>query len=101
MTRRPYRSGKKHSESRFRVNCPHCKTFARARSSQMLTETYREVRFECTNDECGFVWVAGMEYVRALCPSDTPNPDIHIPFVTARRRPADASDPATPVAATG
>lgn len=100
MTRHPQHSGKKHRESRFRVKCPHCSTYARARSSDLLTPTYREVRFECTNDACGYIWVAGVEALRTLCPSDTPNPAIDIPIVTARR-PAGESEPATPVAAAG
>jgi len=79
------------------MKCLHCRGFARARSSELLTPTYREVRFECVDDACGFVWVAGIEALRTLCPSDRPNPAIDIPMFSARY--AVTNDPATsPVA---
>lgn len=100
MTRQPLRSGSKHRESRLRVKCPHCGSFARARSSDTLTPTYREVRFECVNDACGHVWLAGLEALRTLCPSDTPNPEIHLPCSAAAPATEDSST-AAPVAAAG
>lgn len=99
MTPSAHRSGNPRRESRFRVKCPHCHTFARARTSTRLTETYLEVRFECTNDACGFVWLAGVEALRSLCPSDMPNPEIQIPF--SARHPAANSEPAEATAAAG
>ena len=84
MSRHPLHSASARRESRFRVKCPHCLSFARARSSDLLTPTYREVRFECQNDACGHIWVAGLEAIRTLCPSDTPNPAIDIPLAAAR-----------------
>lgn len=91
MTRHPLHASTARRESRFRVKCPHCLSFARARSSDLLTPTYREVRFECQNDACGHIWVAGLEAIRTLCPSDTPNPAIDIPLAAAR---AASHDPA-------
>ena len=88
-----------HRESRYRVRCPHCDSFARARSSKQLTPTYREVRFECTNDACGHVWLAGLETLRTLCPSEQPNPEIHIPHAVPL--PTASAEPAAPVAAAG
>jgi hypothetical protein len=99
MTRNQQHSGERHRESRFRVKCPHCGKFARGRSSDVLTPTYREVRFECTNDDCGHVWVSGLEVLRTLCPSDTPNPDIQIPLAAAIR--TAINDTTTPIAAVG
>lgn len=83
-------------ESRFRIACPHCGSYARARNSYQLTTTYREVRFECTADNCGYIWVAGLEALRTLCPSDTPNPDVHIPLAEAIRQ--AFAEPSTPSA---
>lgn len=95
MSRHPICSASARRESRFRVKCPHCLSFARARSSDLLTPTYREVRFECQNDACGHIWVAGLEALRTLCPSDIPNPAISIPLATGR---AHRSEPATTTA---
>lgn len=99
MTRHPNRSGKHHRESRMRVKCPHCLGYARARSSDLLTPLYREIRFECVNDACGHIWVAGLEAIRTLCPSDTPNPDIQLPLSEAHG--AAGNQTAAPATAAG
>lgn len=99
MTRHPQHSASKHRESRFRMKCPHCLSFAKARSSDTLTATYKEVRFECVNDACGHVWVAGLEALRTLCPSEIPNPDIHLP--TTAGAAAVESTPAAKAARAG
>ncbi|HWX66058.1 MAG TPA: ogr/Delta-like zinc finger family protein [Rhodanobacter sp.] len=99
MTHAAQHPSSMHRESRFRVRCPHCDSFARARSSKQLTTIYREVRFECTNDACGHVWLAGLETLRTLCPSEQPNPEIHIPHAVAV--PVMSAEPAAPVAAAG
>ena len=77
VTRHP--RAHKHQQSRLRVECPHCGSFGRSRSSQRLTPTYTETRFECVNDACGHVWVAGMEVLRTLIPAAAPRPGIDIP----------------------
>lgn len=82
-------------QSRLRVRCPHCGSFARARSSDLLTPTYTEVRFECVNDACGHVWVAGLEALRTLCPSEQPSPTVHLPLAAALRQALNDPDPAT------
>ena len=99
MTHAAQHFAPKHRESRFRVRCPHCKSFARARSSKQLTAVYREVRFECTNDACGHVWLAGLETLRTLCPSEQPNPEIDIPLAVAM--PTASVEPAAPATAAG
>jgi len=82
-------------QSRLRVRCPHCNSFARARSSDLLTPTYIEVRFECSNDACGHVWVAGLEALRTLCPSEQPNPTVHLPLTAAIRQALGEPTPAS------
>jgi hypothetical protein len=84
--------------SRLRMACPHCGSFSRVRKSEAITPTYRELRLVCSNDACGHVWVAGLEALRTLCPSDQPNPEIHIPLGAAIRA-AIAEPSSTPVAA--
>jgi hypothetical protein len=99
MTQIPQRSENSRRESRLRLSCPHCDAYARVRTTYKLTKTYREMRIECTNDACGFVWLIGMEALRTLCPSDQPKPEIDIPLATDRS--VASSTTAAPIAAAG
>lgn len=74
------RSGSNHPVTRLRTRCPHCNAKSRVRTSCAITPLYSELRFECRNDACGHVWLAAIEVLRTLCPSDRPNPDIQIPL---------------------
>lgn len=74
------RSGSDHQVTRLRTRCPHCNAWARIRTSYVITALYTELRFECQNDACGHIWLASLEVLRTLCPSDTPNPEIQIPL---------------------
>lgn len=87
-------------DGRLRMACPHCGSYAAVRKSETLTPTYRELRFVCRNADCGHVWLAGLEAIRTLCPSETPNPAIHIPLSAAIRTAIDESSP-DPVTAAG
>lgn len=59
---------------------PHCGFAALVRSSKQLTAIYRELRFECINEACNHIWVAGMVVLRTIVPSEALNPDISIPL---------------------
>lgn len=76
----------------YRILCPHCGTKARIAKSIQLAPTYKEYTCQCTNPECGYVWVAGMTPVRALSPSARPDPEVDrvIPVSPHIRRPAPA-----------
>ncbi|RQT24301.1 ogr/Delta-like zinc finger family protein [Burkholderia contaminans] len=60
--------------------CPHCRTRATARSSREMSQTFREVTFQCNNVECGHTYVVNMEFARTLSPSATPNLSLHLPL---------------------
>lgn len=75
------------------MNCPHCGCPGAGRNSFAMTDTYREIIYQCRNPECSFSWVAGLEAIRALSPSGTPNPAVKIPsghaYITRRKFNAD------------
>lgn len=71
-------------KSFFSMTCPHCGERARVRSGEQITPLYRELRFQCSNVECGYTFVGGLEVLRTLSPSGCPNPAIHIPADTRR-----------------
>lgn len=75
-----------------RVRCPHCNSRATSCSARNLSETTREIYYQCRNmTDCGFTWVAFLSAVRTLNPSRIPNPDIHIPMTNRTPVPAPAS----------
>lgn len=62
------------------MNCPHCRTRAKVRTSMEVTATMREVYFGCTNLACGHTWVATLEAVRTLSRSAIERPDVLLPI---------------------
>jgi hypothetical protein len=65
---------------RVTIKCPHCRSRSRAVKSREMTVTMREVTYACTDPHCGHTWVAGLEVMRTLSPSATPNPAVNIPM---------------------
>ena len=65
------------------THCPHCGAKCNTAKTEQMTPVYREITYVCTNDECGYVFVAALEPIRSLDPSKKPNPTIHIPFRNA------------------
>lgn len=59
--------------------CPHCASRCRTVKTRQITETYREVTYACSNQACGFIFVADVNAVRTLSPSLIPNPEIKLP----------------------
>ena len=82
MTKPALGSNATKTRSRMRSVCPHCACFAAIRSSKRITALYSEVRFECSNLDCGHVWIASLGVLHTLYPSDMPNPDVQIPVAT-------------------
>lgn len=70
----------------FSCQCPHCKSRARARTSQQITPMYRETTFICTNHRCGHIFVCSTTPVRTLSPSSVPDPEVNIPLSSHIRR---------------
>jgi len=79
--------GERVSRGGPRLNCPHCGSGAKVRSSKQLSALYREVYLTCNNIYCGHVFVCGLEALRTLSPSAIPNPEINLPLAeTVRKR---------------
>lgn len=67
------------------TKCPHCRAECRNIRSVQINALYREITFMCKNNNCGYMFIAGMEPIRTLVESLKPNPDIQIK-VSFRRR---------------
>lgn len=61
------------------VLCPHCQAAAIIRGSERVTLTIKNLRLKCSNEDCGFSWLAQISPVHAICPSQIENPEVHIP----------------------
>lgn len=59
--------------------CPHCRAQAMIRSSEEVTLTVKQMSMICTNPDCGHTWVDQLTPVHTICPSQIPNPEVHIP----------------------
>lgn len=70
------------SVSRMRINCPHCGSPAKIRTSKEMSLISREVYFQCTNDpaDCGHAWKSLLSAVVTTAPSRSPNPNVYIPL---------------------
>lgn len=62
------------------TNCPHCEQRALLRRSTIMGRLVREKVYRCSNDECGFVFVAIEEIQRTVVPPRTPHPDVTLPL---------------------
>ncbi len=77
--------------SRGRVQCPHCRAPLKVRDSESLTPLCREIRYQCSNLECGGTYVADLTISRMIAPSQLPNPRIKLPVgPLTRARPVQA-----------
>ncbi|WP_080402206.1 ogr/Delta-like zinc finger family protein [Burkholderia ubonensis] len=59
------------------IACPVCQSRAVARSIRKLSDTLREIRYRCENDERGHVYIAHLEAVRTVVPSATIIQPVH------------------------
>lgn len=65
---------------RISISCPICAAGARARTSRKLSDTLREIRYRCENDDCGHIYIAHLEVVYTVVPSALENPAVQIPL---------------------
>lgn len=72
----------------LRTSCPHCRCFAKVRSSETITALVKELRYQCTNLDCGHTFVASLTIDRTVVQSAMPNPRIRLP-VGQPRKPAE------------
>lgn len=80
--RRPPRSG-------F-LPCPHCRTTPHRRTSRPITNTYREIYYQCRNMACGHTWKASETYDYGIVPSGIPDPAVDLPLNPMSREDAMA-----------
>lgn len=91
--------------SREVLDCPHCDTWAKLRSSRKVTRTVRDQYFQCQNLDCGHTFKVQQEIIATICPSARPRASVILPIrpsqlgqVAAAALPRPANDDA-PVSA--
>lgn len=62
------------------ISCPHCDAKSIVRTSNDVTNMVREIRFECTNGDCGHSFVGQLSVIRTIRPSRTPRESVKLPF---------------------
>ncbi|HEX8554359.1 MAG TPA: ogr/Delta-like zinc finger family protein [Sphingomonas sp.] len=62
------------------IKCPHCHSKTIIRDSQQITDSVRELRIVCTDDDCAFSAVAQLSFIRQIRPSAKPNAEVRLPF---------------------
>lgn len=60
--------------------CPHCTQTVRAIKSRTMSKMFKEITYRCNNVDCGHVFVAGLEVLRTLSLSATPDYAVKIPI---------------------
>ena len=61
------------------IPCPHCLSRVRATKSRTMSNMFKEITYMCQNDECGHVFIAGLEVLRTVSLSAIPAGDVRIP----------------------
>lgn len=65
--------------SRLRLNCPHCGSYMKVRTSKAHIPELRELYLYCTNEfKCGYRCKGRVSLDETLVPSHCPNPDVNI-----------------------
>lgn len=77
-----------------RLRCPHCKCRGQRRSSREITETHRDIYYQCSNLLCGHTWKASETYDYGIVPSAIPDPRVSLPLRQVTRQ--DAMDQLRP-----
>lgn len=75
----------------LRCLCPHCDAQAAVRSSERLTLLVKELRYQCSNLECGHTFLATLTIERTIVQSARPRPSVKLPIGQPRPR-APAND---------
>lgn len=60
--------------------CPHCGARAIIRTSEQMSQTMRQLTYQCRDPECGHTFLVGAEILRTLSPSAKPNPTVLLPI---------------------
>ncbi len=80
------------------ISCPHCDAKSIVRNSIDVTNMVREIRLECTNDDCQHTFVGQLSVIRTIRPSLMPREDVRLPFANPnltgpRSKPANDDEP--------
>lgn len=68
-----------HEVSRLRLDCPHCGSHMKVRTSKTHLPEYRELYLHCTNEfRCGYRCKGRVSLDETLAFSYSPNPDVNI-----------------------
>lgn len=79
------------------LRCPHCRFIGYRRSSRAITETHRDIYYQCPNVLCGHTWKATESYDFGIVPSAIPNPRVTLPLRPVSRQQAlEAMTPPDP-----
>ena len=63
------------------IRCPHCGCPAHTRRTEYQSELTRELRYQCTNIDCGHTFVSLEQIVRTISPSAIPSKRIKLPWI--------------------
>lgn len=80
-----------------RIQCPHCGSTCKIRSSKRISATTRDLWLACEEPQCGATYKGQMALLHVLSPPAIANPRVHLPFRPApadRFRPPAANDDA-------
>jgi len=77
---------------RLAIDCPHCHSRARVRSSRQLTATVRTTNLQCSNVECGHTFAAQLAITHTITPAANPNPDVVLPIAPPRAHASPSND---------
>ncbi len=56
--------------------CPHCKAWAKTRSSRQMSEVTREAYYQCENLDCGHTFKVLAQIVYTVVQSANPDPSV-------------------------
>lgn len=70
----------------MRCLCPHCDGLAKVRDSVRITALVKELRYQCSNLECGHTFVATLSINRTIVQSAVPRQSIKLPIGQPRPR---------------
>ncbi len=70
----------------LRCLCPHCDALAKVRDSVRITPLVKELRYQCSNFDCGHTFVATLSIVRTIVQSARPRASVKLPIGQPRPR---------------
>jgi hypothetical protein len=89
---RPSARDRREGSPRFSINCPHCGSTSRVRTSRPLTSLVRTANLQCTNLDCGHTFAAQLAITHTISPSRLPNPDVVLPIAPPRAHAIPSND---------